>query len=107
MKAFDDPAYPWWLQGQMLLLSAPEAAPPHIDRKQLVTLFDDGWASAAQRLSALHVTGVLRPGVDGDVAGLFTLTEHSYEASLAALEREAKTASFLWSVVDEDALLAG
>jgi hypothetical protein len=109
MKAFNDPAYPWWLHGQVLLLSAKDGAPPDMERGQLLALSDEDWTTAAHRLAPLGISGVLRPGVDGDVAGLFCLTEGFYEVGLAALEREARAASFGWSIVTEDdfALLAG
>lgn len=41
-------------------------------------------------LDANGVEGVLRPGVDGDAAGLFTWTETIERAILDALEREAR-----------------
>jgi hypothetical protein len=102
-KAFDDPAYPWWLQGQVFLLSAPDARPPEIERRKFLRLIEDDWTTAAQALPRLGVIGVLRPGVDGDIAGLFAPTERLIEARLAALAREARAASFAWSVVTEDA----
>jgi hypothetical protein len=52
------------------------------------------------------VIGVVRPGVDGDLAGLLTLTAEAREASLAALEREARRESFDWSVLREEVFAA-
>jgi hypothetical protein len=102
-QAFDDPGYPWWMQGQVLLMSASNAAPPDIDREQLLALLDQDWARGAERLARSGIAGILRPGVDGDLAALLTVTGGVDDASLAALEREARLASFGWSVVAEEA----
>jgi len=45
----------------------------------------------------------VRPGVDGDVAGLLSLTEASEQVTLAALERETRRAEFDWALVTEEA----
>ncbi len=103
MHAFDDAAHPWWMQGQVLFLSEPGAAAVEIDREQLLALLENDWAAAAGALPARGVVAVLRPGVDGDLAGLLTLTAGAERASLAALERESRLASFDWSVLAEDA----
>jgi len=102
-QAFEDAAHPWWMQGQVLLVSAPGAAPPAVERRQLLSLLEDEWTSTARALSPLGVIGVMRPGVDGDLAGLLTFTAAAEQASLAALERETLLASFDWSVVTEEA----
>ncbi len=104
LQAFDDASHPWWMQGQVLLVSEPAAAvAPEIDRKQLAALLEDKWTMAADALSAAGVISVLRPGVDGDVAGLWTATEETEHTSLAALEGEARRASFDWAVLSEEA----
>jgi len=105
MQAFDDAAHPWSMQGQVLLISAPAEAPPGVDRKQLRALLENEWGEAAQALSAPGVIGVVRPGVDGDLAGLLTLTADAERTSLAALEGETRRASFDWSVLTEDAFV--
>jgi hypothetical protein len=103
IQAFDDAAHPWSMQGQVLLISAPAEAPPEIDRKQLRALLENEWGDAADALSAPGVIGVVRPGVDGDLAGLLTLTADAERTSLAALEGETRRASFDWAVLSEDA----
>jgi hypothetical protein len=102
VHAFDDAAHAWWMQGQVLLISTPADPPPGIDRKQLLGVLENEWSGTTEQLSALGVIGVVRPGVDGDLAGLLTLTAEAREASLAALEREAGRASFDWSVLSEE-----
>lgn len=103
MQAFDDAAHPWWMQGQVLVISAPSVPSPEIDRKHLRALLENDWSGVADALSPPGVIAVLRPGVDGDLAGLLTLTADAERTSLAALEGETRRASFDWSVLTEDA----
>src|SRR4029077_5162138 len=106
VQAFDDAAHPWWMQGQVLLISAPASgAPPEIERKLFLALLENGWTAAADTLSPLGVIGVVRPGVDGEIAGLLTLTADAERMSLAALEGETRRASFDWSVLTEEAFV--
>jgi hypothetical protein len=95
-RLFDDGAIPWWLQGQVVLLSEPDAPPPDIDEESLLGLFGEEWARRAVSLAPAGVAGVVRPGVDGDVAGLLTLAEPFEQVVLAALERETQLAGFDW-----------
>ena len=102
-QAFDDAAHPWSMQGQVLLISAPSVPPPEIDRKRLRALLENDWSGAADALAPPGVIAVLRPGVDGDLAGLLTLTADAERTSLAALEGETRRAAFDWSVLTEAA----
>jgi hypothetical protein len=102
LLAFDDAAWPWWMQGQVILLTTPAEAEPQFDRDDLLALLDDGWARGAAALAVSGVVGVVRPAVDGDLAGLLSLTPAFENATLAALEREARTAALAWAVVTED-----
>ena len=103
MQAFEDPGYPWWMQGQVLLLSSPNAPPPEIERNQFLALFRDDWAREAQALAPFGIVAVVRPGVDGAVAGLLSLTTGFNDIVLQALEHEARLALFDWSVLSEEA----
>jgi hypothetical protein len=105
MHAFEDPAYPWWMQGQVLLLSSPNAPPPGIERNQLLALFEDDWARHAHALALSGIVAVVRPGVDGDVAGLLSVSPEFNDIVLQALEHEARLASFEWSVLTEEAFV--
>jgi hypothetical protein len=104
MRALDDEGFPWWLQGQVLLLSSPDEAPPDVSAPALMALFEDDWAEQAATLAALDVQGVVRPGVDGDVAGVLTLTPALEKSLLDALERETRPAGLSWAIVAEAAL---
>jgi hypothetical protein len=103
MRLFDDAGFPWWMQGQVVLLSEPEAAPPDVDVAALLALFEDDWTKQAAALRPVGVKGAMRPGVDGDVAGVLSLTDAFDQAVLAALERETRLAGFDWAVVPESA----
>jgi hypothetical protein len=95
-RLFDDAGFPWWLQGQVVLLSEPDAPPPEIDGETLLSLFGEEWTTRAASLAPAGVEGFVRPGVDGDVAGLLTLADPFEQVVLAALERETQLAGFDW-----------
>ena len=71
-RLFDDAGYPWWNQSQFALVSSAGAAPPDFDRIGFdpATLLGSGWLDCLHLLAPLGVQAILRPGVDGDVAGL-------------------------------------
>lgn len=98
VQLFDDPGFPWSMQGQLALLSRADAPPPPIDERTLLALFSDEWATH----TAAGLEGILRPGVDGDVAGLWSLTDSFEQAILGALERETRAANFHWALVPEE-----
>lgn len=101
ITAFDDAEYPWWLQGQGLMLSAVDAAPPDVDLETLFSFLDDGWTRLTATMSARGLVGMMRPGVDGDVAGLLSLTNTLPQAFLDELETQARLAGMKWETVDE------
>jgi hypothetical protein len=101
-RLFDDAAFPWWLQGQVVLLSVADAPPPEIDEDSLLSLFGEDWTQQAASVVHLGVEGILRPGVDGDVAGMLTFADAFDQAALNALEKETRLAGFDWEVVREE-----
>lgn len=102
LQLFDDPAHPWWMQGHVALLTDPELPPPEIDRRSLFALFEEGWTQRASALRDAGIGAVLRPGVDGDVAGLLALDGKLGDALLAALQSESRAAGFEWATLSED-----
>jgi hypothetical protein len=98
---FEDVGYSWAMQGQAVVLSARGAPPPPLSRDTLLSLVEDDWAETAAQVAG--VLGAMRPGVDGDVAGILSLSESFEQSALTALEREAVAAGFDWFVVDESA----
>lgn len=107
MRLFDDAGFPWWLQGQVALLSEREAPPPDIDHDTVLALLADEWTKHAASLGPVGVVAVLRPGVDGDVAGLLSLTDAFDRSVLAALERETQLAGFDWALAPESVFPLG
>jgi len=103
IRLFDDASFPWWMQGQVVLLSDLEAPPPDIDKDALLALFGEDWTKRAAPLAAAGVEGIMRPGVDGDVAGLLSLRNECEQVVLDALERETRLAGFDWALVPEEA----
>jgi hypothetical protein len=101
VSAFADGGFPWWLQGQVLLLSTPEGPPPDVTGAALWALFEDGWTVQTATLATSGVLGVVRPGVDGAVAGALSLSGEFDATFLAALERETRLAGLTWSPVRE------
>jgi hypothetical protein len=103
MRLFDDAGFPWWLQGQVVLLSEADAPAPEIDEDSLLALFGEDWTAHAASLAPVGIDGVMRPGVDGDVAGLLCRSDAFEDAALAALEGETKRAGFEWALLSEEA----
>jgi hypothetical protein len=98
---FEDSSFPWWLQGQVVLLSQRDGPPPTIDRKTLLSLMDHDWANRVGRLSVTGIIGALRPGVDGDVATIMSLTDNFTQILLNVLAREARVLNIDFAMVSE------
>lgn len=93
---FDDPDYPWWNQAQFVLMSPADAPPPDFDRIAFdpAMLFERDWSEEFARSQPLGVQAILRPGVDGDVAGLLYASpaiRDRFEAILSACADESGT----------------
>jgi hypothetical protein len=75
-RLFDDPRYPWWAQSQFATLSQIGASSPEFDKIGFdpATLFGREWPERFDDLRSLGIQAILRPGVDGDVAGLLCLS---------------------------------
>ncbi|SAI59196.1 Uncharacterised protein [Bordetella ansorpii] len=99
---FDVGQWPWWQQGQFVLLSAPDAAPPSISRDTLISIFHGEWNEHLTELREMGVVGVLRPGVDGDVFAVLFLTRQFRDALLQSLAQYAKQAGYAWSLLSEE-----
>ena len=104
VRLFDDAAYPWWMQGTFSLLSAPDGRPPDLEWTQAVALLSGPSPSEMESLLAA-VHGLLKPGVDGDVAGLLMQRPDLDARLLEALGRECGIRAIGWAVVSEDELV--
>jgi hypothetical protein len=101
LRIFEDSAYPWRLQGQVAVLSSLNSGPPDIDRKALLSLISDHWAEQCVQLRFRGIDAVIRPGVDGDILGVLSLTDEFTSRFLEAVEREAREAKFDWFLLTE------
>ena len=107
VRLFEDVEYPWWLQGTLVLLSDPESPPPDVDRQQFVALLRGGPSADDLQLVNAAVSAVLRPGVDGDVAGLLSRDATFVERFVGAAGRACSARGIAWSVVTEQEFTAG
>ncbi|WP_299478685.1 hypothetical protein [uncultured Roseibium sp.] len=99
-NAFDDPEAPWWYQGQVIIGMPPDGTPIEITSKQLHALMSDDWCSATLAISG--VTWTLRPGVDGDVAGVCPRDEEVSRDLHAALEQASREADLAIEILEEE-----
>jgi len=106
---FDDAAYPWWLQGQFALISPPEAAPPKLGststRLLPAGLLGDEWTSCLNDLTESGFDALLRPGVDGDVAGLVARSSDIHRQLIGNIRRAAGDFGLACHVVPEDVFM--
>lgn len=101
-RMFQVTGFDWSEQGQIALLSDAEAPPPELDRQAVVELTSDAWATRCLALSSASVFGALRPGVDGDVAGLFCATEEFHRIAIEALKSSSVAAGAEWITAEND-----
>ena len=99
-NAFDDPEAPWWYQGQVIIGTPPDGTPIEVTSKQLHALMSDDWCSATLAISGVLWT--LRPGVDGDVAGVCPRDEEVSRDLYAALEQASRKADLEIETLEEE-----
>jgi hypothetical protein len=102
-RLFDDAGYPWWGQGQFAFVSPPDAPLPDFDKIGFdpAALFERDWAEAFARLRPLGGQAILRPGVDGDVAGLLCPSSAVRDRFEAILTRSAAEFGLSFQSVSE------
>ena len=96
-RLFDDAGHPWWNQSQFALVSVADAVPPDFERIGFdpATLLQSGWLECLHTLAPLGVQAILRPGVDGDVAGLLctsSAVRDRFEVIISRCAQEADVA---------------
>jgi hypothetical protein len=98
---FEGDLFSWDLQGQVVALSPPGTSPrlndDHLDVGIDPLLFGE--------LETLGATGLLLPGVDGDVAGLYTFSPRAMRALEDALASAARDAGSELITVEEAAFI--
>jgi hypothetical protein len=99
-QLFDDPGFPWWMQGQIVLISAAEPSAA-LNRLTLLKLMNPMQPMRGADLRALSLKAVVQPGVDGDVAAIMSADTETDAAIVAAIESSARDAGFQWRTVPE------
>jgi hypothetical protein len=102
-RLFNDPGYPWWSQGQFVLISSAGESPPDFDSIAFgpAKLFEREWAEGFGSLHPLGVQATFRPGVDGDVAGLLCVSGEIRNRFEAILSRSAQESGMSPQYVSE------
>lgn len=99
-QLFDDPGFPWWMQGQIGLLSARDSA-VDLDRATLLRLMDPMRPVRRADLLDLSLKAVVLPGVDGDVAAIVSVDAETDAAILSAIESSARESGYQWLIAPE------
>jgi hypothetical protein len=91
-RLFNDAGYPWWNQAQFALISSAGAPSPDFDKVAFdpARLLQGEWPQSLGGLQPLGVQAILRPGVDGDVAGLSCASREIRDHFEAILSRSAE-----------------
>jgi hypothetical protein len=98
-RLFDEANYPWTQHGQIALLSPHNAGPPVLARRQIRELHEQRNPGVAKRAG---FTGVLLPGVDGDVAGLWVFDPVAKRRLMDALRNQCVAAGCRLEVLPEE-----
>jgi hypothetical protein len=98
---FDDPLYPWDAQATAAVLSPKLAPPPDLAASDWRRLLTETWAGSSTALVAAGVAAAVRPGVDGDLLGLWSLDPAFARDLREALRQEAQQRGFAWVETDE------
>lgn len=102
LRMFDDASYPWALQGQVGLLSATEDELPMIDFGTMSDLLSGDVQRHVASLTRAGLLALLRPGVDGDVAGLFSMDPNIEIGIVSDLRTRAADLGVQFEQLSED-----
>jgi hypothetical protein len=100
-RAFDAEYFDWTQRAQVIFLSPLETPPPVLSKAdiRLAQRVD------RQRLIGSRITGVVLPGVDGDVMGIYTFSHVLRDQLLAFLRTACAKAEVEFRVVTEAELV--
>lgn len=98
--AFDDEHFPWWHQGQVLLLSK---AGTSVDAAATLmrSLLRNPMNAPRSVLHQHHVEAIVVPGIDGDVIGVRGASEATRRACFDAVVQAATQARVALKALDE------
>jgi hypothetical protein len=96
---FADSAFPWWLQGQIAILTPADQGSPDLDRSSILSAIrGSDWAPPGV---TGQIEAIVRPGVDGDVMGVVAL-DGGFERVLEhSLRQQAAAGGFDYRLVSE------
>lgn len=97
-EAFGADYFVWSCRGQVIFLSPKESSPPVLFRKHLELATD---SKSLFKLTDRGVTGIVLPGVDGDVAGIYTFNDKLRDALLAELKARCEQSDVPFHEVSE------
>lgn len=100
-SAFDATYFSWVMQGQAILISPHDCKPPNLEWSQMMSITGGETSALEAALSAWGAKAVIRPGVDGDVAGLLAADEIVKERAVASLRHAASSHGFGLRVLTE------
>jgi hypothetical protein len=89
--AFDDPGFPWTMQGQIVLLTPLHAPIPQLDADEVIGMLAPQ-AHDAHAWSRAGVAVQVRAAVDGDLAAIFSVSSNVEAALIEEIERAAAAA---------------
>lgn len=100
-SAFDADYFFWHTQGQAVVVSPGDREPPLFDWARMRALTGGEEAALAAALSAWGALAIVRPGVDGALAGLVAASEIVREHALASLRGAAASLDVELRVLSE------
>jgi hypothetical protein len=101
-QAFDAEYFDWTQRGQAIFLSPLESSPPALPKRCIDIAFKP---ERFFELAELGVKGLTLPGVDGDVAGIYTFGASFRNELINALRRECERAEAGFLNVTEKELI--
>jgi hypothetical protein len=100
--AFDASLFSWAMQGQVLMLSAPDHLPRVLTWAEMWSLSSRERPITSDVLKTLDVEAVLFPGVDGDVGGLVSANCEVETRLMSALQMGVDAAGINWRILSEE-----
>jgi hypothetical protein len=97
-KLFYAEPFNWELQQQMVLLSAPDSAPPTLDYESIHKAYTSG---NYEHLMENGIDGILYPALDGDFAGLMVFRKKLWEGLLLKFAESCAAREYEWGLMSE------
>jgi hypothetical protein len=100
-SAFVASFFSWVMQGQAILISPHDRKPPELDWSQMLSITGGESSALEAAISEWGAEAVVRPGVDGDVAGLLATDEIVTKRAVASLRDAACSHGFDMRILSE------